>query len=164
MTAVRDIIVGAVTIGMIATAILDLWALYLWKAYGARAPSYGPFGRWLGHFSRGQFQHDSIAALTPIKGERLVGWAVHYVIGVISAGALLIICGRDWAKVPSPGPALMFGLATVVFPFLIMQPGMGAGFAGSKLPNPTAARLSSLGNHFVFGVALYLAALLVAWI
>ena len=160
----REIGFRALIIGVVATAILDLWAVYVSRAYGARPASYGLFGRWLVYLSRRQFQHDSIAASAPVKRERLVGWAAHYAIGVVFAGTLLVLCGPDWAKSPSLGPALIFGLATVVFPFLIMQPGMGAGFAGSKLPDPTAARLSSLGNHLVFGLALYLAALSVIWI
>jgi hypothetical protein len=57
-------------------------------------------------------------------------------------------------------PALIVGLITVAAPFLIMQPGMGAGIA-AKTPNPTAARLRSLATHAVFGIGLYGSAWLV---
>lgn len=40
-----------------------------------------------------------------------------------------------------------------------MQPGMGAGIAASRTPNPRAARLQSLVTHAVFGLGLYLAGL-----
>lgn len=43
-----------------------------------------------------------------------------------------------------------------------MQPGMGAGFAGSRTPDPAATRLRNLGTHAVYGVGLYLAALALA--
>ena len=54
-----------------------------------------------------------------------------------------------------PGPAAQLGLGTVVAPFLVMQPAMGAGVAASRTPNPAAARLQSLVTHAVFGLGLY---------
>ena len=60
---------------------------------------------------------------------------------------------------PTAGPALALGIATVVAPFFVLQPGMGAGIAASKTPNPNAVRLHSVLNHAVFGLGLYLAAL-----
>ena len=42
-------------------------------------------------------------------------------------------------------------------PFLIMQPGMGAGIAASRTPRPAAARMQSLVTHGVFGLGLYVA-------
>lgn len=42
-------------------------------------------------------------------------------------------------------------------PFLLMQPGMGAGIAASRTPRPTIARLHSLLTHAIFGLGLYAA-------
>jgi hypothetical protein len=44
----------------------------------------------------------------------------------------------------------------------MMQPGMGAGIAASKTPNPNAARLRSILAHTAFGIGLYGSALLSA--
>ena len=33
-------------------------------------------------------------------------------------------------------PALLVGIGTVAAPFFILQPGMGAGIAASRTPNP----------------------------
>jgi hypothetical protein len=41
-----------------------------------------------------------------------------------------------------------------------MQPGMGAGIAASKTPNPNVARLRSIVTHTVYGIGLYGSALL----
>ncbi len=60
---------------------------------------------------------------------------------------------------PTLGPALLVGVGTVAAPFLLMQPGMGAGIAASRTPRPNAARLQSLATHAVFGAGLYAAAL-----
>jgi Protein of unknown function (DUF2938) len=93
-----------------------------------------------------------------IKGECLIGWATHYVIGIAYGVILFLLMGADWARQPSLFPPLIFGLLTIIFPFFIMQPGLGLGIAASKTPNPNQARLRSLLNHFVFGVGLYLCA------
>ena len=69
------------------------------------------------------------------------------------------MCIRDraWAARPTLPPALIVGIATVAAPFLILQPGMGAGIAASRTPKPGVARLRSLMAHASFGVGLYLA-------
>ena len=45
--------------------------------------------------------------------------------------------------------------ATAAAPFLLLQPGRGAGTAGSRTPRPAATRLQSLITHAVFGLGLY---------
>jgi DUF2938 family protein len=55
-------------------------------------------------------------------------------------------------------PPLLVGIGTIVAPWFVMQPAMGAGIAGSKSPNPTATRLRNLGMHTVFGIGIYVAA------
>jgi hypothetical protein len=108
---------------------------------------------------RGRFTHDSIATAAPVGGELALGWITHYVVGVIYAALLIGLCGLGWARAPTFVPALVFGLATIVAPFFILQPGMGAGVMASRTPNPTQARLRALMAHTVFGVGLYLSAL-----
>ena len=58
---------------------------------------------------------------------------------------------------PDLGPALLVGIGSVAAPFLVMQPGMGAGIAASRTPRPAAARLQSLVTHAIFGLGLYAA-------
>ncbi|RZJ03252.1 MAG: DUF2938 family protein, partial [Haliea sp.] len=55
------------------------------------------------------------------------------------------------------------GLLTVAAPWLLMQPAMGAGIASCRTPAPMKNRIRSLVNHAVFGLGLYLAAVLVAF-
>ena len=96
------------------------------------------------------------------RGELIIGWAAHYAIGIIFAALLVAICGLDWARHPTPLPALIFGLVTVAVPFFVMQPAMGAGIAASKTPNPAQVRLRSIAGHTVFGIGLYASALATA--
>jgi hypothetical protein len=105
--------------------------------------------------------HEAIAKAAPIPGERALGWTAHYAIGVAFALILLGAFGLAWARHPTPLPALVVGVATVVAPFFLLQPGMGAGIAASRTPAPNTARLRSLLTHTVFGLGLYGSALLV---
>jgi len=41
-----------------------------------------------------------------------------------------------------------------------MQPAMGAGFAASRTPAPMKNRIRSVANHAVFGLGLYLSAVI----
>jgi hypothetical protein len=147
-------------IGAGATLATDLWAIARKRMLGVPLPDYGLVGRWVGHMAHGRFRHDRISAAPAVRGERAIGWIAHYLIGIAFAGALLAVCGLAWARQPTLAPALALGIATVAAPFLLMQPGMGAGIAASRTPRPNAARLQSLATHAVFGAGLYAAALI----
>lgn len=150
----------SVVIGTGATLFMDLWAALQKRLFGTTPLNYALVGRWVGHLWCGQFTHENIAAASPVRGEAILGWAVHYAIGVVFAGLLLEIWGLDWARHPTLGPALIVGLATLAAPFLILQPGMGAGLAARRTPSPNRARIRSLAAHLSFGICLYVAALL----
>ena len=141
--------------GVGATALMDGWGVVRKLLFGIPSADYGLVGRWIGHMVHGKFRHDRIAAAAPIPGERILGWSIHYLIGIVFAGGLVSIMGFEWLHHPTLAPALAFGIATVVAPFLIMQPGMGAGIAASRTPKPNSARLHSLITHAVFGFGLW---------
>ena len=150
-----DCLTSTVLIGVGATAVMDLWSIARKNLFGVALPNYGLVGRWLAHMPHGRFRHDSIAASPPIPGERLIGWSAHYLIGIAFAAILPGIWGQSWIERPSIGPALVVGIGTVAAPFLLMQPGMGAGIAASRTPRPAAARRQSLVTHAIFGLGLY---------
>jgi len=152
-----DYFVNALVLGVGATVLMDVWAIARKRAFGIPLPNYGLVGRWFAHLARGQFSHDSIAASPAVHGERVIGWVAHYVIGVAFAGLLLAVWGLAWVRQPTIGPALLVGIGTVAAPFLVLQPGMGAGVAASRTPRPAAAQLQSLITHSIFGLGLYVA-------
>jgi len=155
-------VVPTLLIGAGATLFMDLWAAVQGRLLGIPSLNYALVGRWLGHLWLGRFAHDNIAAAAPIRGEKALGWFAHYAIGVLFAAMLLAVWGLEWARHPTPGPALLVGVMTVAAPFLILQPGMGAGIAARKTPQPHVARLRSLVAHVSFGIGLYAAALAVS--
>jgi hypothetical protein len=76
----------------------------------------------------------------------------------VFAALLLAISGLDWLKRPTLVPPLIVSSATLVAPFFLMQPAMGAGIAASRTPRPSVARLRSIVTHTVYGLGLYASA------
>lgn len=150
-------------IGAGATAAMDMWLAVLGRL-GVPTLNLALIGRWVGHWPRGVFLHQSIGKAAPVKGELALGWVTHYATGVAFAAILVVIVGMEWSRNPSLAPALGLGLATVAAPWFLMQPAMGAGIASSKTPAPARNRARSIANHTVFGLGLYLSAHLLAWI
>jgi hypothetical protein len=155
-------ILGAVAIGVGATLVMDLWNLFLKRTFSIPSLDYCLLGRWLRHMPSGIFRHASITAAPRKPFECTVGWMAHYTIGVVFALVFVLFTSRDWLARPTLPPALLYGIATVVFPFFIMQPSLGLGVAASRTPAPAQARLKSLVTHAVFGVGLYVCALAVS--
>jgi hypothetical protein len=163
MSIEGNYVLGAIAIGIGATLVMDLWNLFLKRTFSIPSLSYCFLGRWFRHMPGGTFRHASITAATPKPFECTVGWIAHYTIGVVLALVFVVLASGDWLARPTLLPALLYGIGTVVFPFLIMQPSFGLGTAASRTPSPTQARLKSLVTHIVFGVGLYVCALGVSY-
>ena len=150
-----DTVGHAIVIGASATAIMDLWAVLLRRYFCVRSLDYALLGRWIGCFARGRFRHESIGQTAPVPYERVVGWTAHYTIGVVFAALLLASAGSKWLQEPTLAPPLLVSSVTLVAPFFVMQPAMGAGIAASRTPHPNVARLRSIVTHTVYGLGLY---------
>jgi hypothetical protein len=149
----------ATAVGFGATLVMDLWGIFLKYTFNIPSSNYCFVGRWLRYMPEGIFRHSSIAAAPQKPAECTVGWIAHYVTGVIYAWALVLLASPQWLQEPTVLPAMILGLATVAIPFFVMQPSFGQGIASSNTPNPAQARLRSLMNHAVFGLGLYVSAL-----
>jgi hypothetical protein len=158
MDQLVEILARAVVLGVGGAALMDAWGLLARRALNVQGLDYALLGRWIGHFPRGRFFHDRIAAAPPVFGERALGWAAHYAIGIGFAVPLLLVGGLDWARSPTLLLPMSIGMITILAPWLVMQPAMGAGIAASRTPNPGAARLRNLVTHAVYGIGLYLSA------
>jgi hypothetical protein len=146
---------AAVLIGLGATLFIDLWALFLRRAFSVRSLDYCLLGRWVLYMPQGTIVHDNIAATPAKPHECKVGWTAHYLIGTGLGLVFVLLASEAWLARPTLLPALAFGIATVLVPFLTLQPSFGLGIAASKTPHPNKARLKSLMTHTVFGVGLY---------
>jgi hypothetical protein len=157
-----ELLIGTVVVGLGATLVMDLWAVFLKRIFAVPSPDYCLVGRWLRHMTDGTFKHPRIATAARKPAECTIGWIAHYTVGGLFAVALIALTTPQWLRSPTPTPAIIFGLVTVGFPFFIMHPSFGLGIAASRAPNPMQARLRSLMNHAAFGVGLYLSALAVS--
>jgi hypothetical protein len=158
MAELSELAARGVLMGVAGSVCTDIWSFVLRRQFGIPTLDYALLGRWIGHMPSGAFTHDRIAAAPQVRGERLLGWATHYAIGVTFAIVLLAIAGLDWARQPTIWPPLAIGIGTIAAPWFVMQPAMGAGVAGSRTPNPPATRLRNLGTHVVYGVGLFVGA------
>jgi hypothetical protein len=156
--------VSVLVMGLGATLTFDLWVLFLKHAFNIPASNICLVGRWLRYMPEGIFKHSNLASAPPKSGECGIGWAAHYLIGILFAAAFVAIAGSSWLKRPTLLPAIGFGVVTVLAPFFIMQPLFGLGIAASRASNPGQARLRSLMNHTVFGVGLYLFGAGLSWV
>lgn len=155
-------LVAAALIGVGATFLIDVWSVLLRRGFGIPSLNYCLLGRWILHMPAGTFVHSSIAAAQPKPHECPLGWIAHYLIGTTLALVFLLLAPVGWLERPTLLPALVFGLVTTLVPFLVMQPSFGLGIAASRAPRPNQARLKSLMTHTVYGVGLYLWALVLS--
>jgi hypothetical protein len=141
--------------GLTATVAIDLWATFTNRMLGWPRTNWGMVGRWIGHMRVGQFTHISIGSSPPFVHESILGWVFHYVVGCIYAALYLVFVSTVQLGQPTLVSGVLFGLVTILSPWLLMQPALGLGVCASKAPRPTLVRLQNLAIHTIFGVALY---------
>jgi hypothetical protein len=153
--------IQGVLIGVIATIGMDIWAAIVKHLLRLPTADWAMVGRWFGHMPRGVLVHRPISKSAPIPNELVIGWIGHYVTGIVYGLAYLYIIQILLPSGPSLNSALIFGLTTLVAPWFIMQPAMGAGVFATKTPRPGLMRLINLSMHAIFGVSLYVGWLLI---
>lgn len=155
-----DILWRGVAIGIGATVLMDIWAIILNKAIGQPLPNWGMVGRWVRHLPEKVF-HDDIGKAAPYAHEKALGWIFHYLVGVLYGVILVVLAGAAWLANPTFLPAFILGIVTVGAGWFLLAPGMGAGWAASKTPNPTKVRALNLVAHTVFAFGMFSTALLI---
>ncbi|AGI70272.1 hypothetical protein OAN307_63p00550 (plasmid) [Octadecabacter antarcticus 307] len=153
------VLLDGFAIGIGATLFMDLVALFLKQSLSIQPLNYSLVGRLFVHLLQGRVRHNPITASPARSYESLIGWTLHYLIGVVFVLIFLSFVGDEWLITPRLGPALAFGALTVIVPFLILQPGMGAGLAARLTPRPSIARLKSLLAHLSFGAGIWVSAI-----
>jgi len=153
-----EFVLRTLLIGVGATLAMDGWALLL-RRFGIPSLNLAFLGRWIGHLPEGQWTHESMSKVPPVRGELWLGWGAHYSIGIGFAALLVSTFGLKWARSPSLFPALLVGVVTVLAPLFVLQPALGAGIASSKTAAPLFNSLKSLVTHTIYGLGLYFSAL-----
>jgi len=112
-------------------------------------------GRWYLGITHGQFIHSDITVAPAKAGETQAALVGHYAIGIALAVAYL--AAADWLGVPPDQlpAALGYGVATCVFPWLLVFPALGFGLFGRRGPPELRLFTSSLLNHLAYGFGLW---------
>ncbi|MBW2523200.1 MAG: DUF2938 family protein [Deltaproteobacteria bacterium] len=146
-------------VGVAATATMDLLGSVARKA-GLTVGAKGTWvGRWYLGIAQGQLAHSNIAAAPERAGEKRAALIGHYLIGI--ALAVFYVLGAGWLGV-SPGGLLVavgYGLATCVFPWLLVYPALGFGAFGRRGPPELRLLTTSVVNHFFYGIGLWWSAM-----
>src|ERR1700746_1501684 len=79
--------IGGLIVGVLATVTMDVVAVIILRlGIAGRGPRRtGPdlIGRWIGYLFRGKFRHTDILQTPPLRGELVLGLAVHYSLGIV---------------------------------------------------------------------------------
>ena len=71
-------IADAVVIGIGAALFMDLWNLFLQRAFNIASLNFCLVGRWLSHMADGTFTHARIGSAAKRPAECVIGWTAHF--------------------------------------------------------------------------------------
>nr|WP_314265740.1 DUF2938 family protein [uncultured Moellerella sp.] len=160
-----EIISYILLLGIISTLFMDFIGVIQARLFRSPGLNYAFVGRWaLSILLKGQFKHDPIMATPSIAGEKVLGWCLHYLIGIVFATLMVFYIINNNQVKPNFIAAIATGIISLIAPYFIMQPGFGFGIAASKLPTANKVRLKSFIAHLSYGLGLYLAMLILNFI
>lgn len=141
--------------GVFATFIMDLFAKFLVKLKIVRAPiePHVP-GRWILYMLRGKLTHEDIHQTPALKNEHQAALISHYLIGIVLMGIYFFLELKEPAIRDQLWMPLVFGVATVLLPWLWLYPSIGIGFMASKTKRQSDYIIFSSINHLNFGIGM----------
>ncbi len=147
--------VEMILMGIVATLFMDMLAVILAESKIIH-PLIKPeaVGRWTLYMFKGKFIHKDINKTSALNYEKSATLLSHYLIGIALAGIYLLMELKAPIIRDQPWMALIFGIATVLLPWLWLYPSMGLGFLASKTPKISPYIITSLVNHTNFGLGL----------
>jgi len=152
-----DLIVTGIVAGLLGTLVMD-FLNHLFARLGILLKiDVRMIGRMFAGWADGRFRYSHPSEMQQVPNEKLYGYITHYAIGV----GLAIPFVLGWAIFVggplSPVWALIYGVATTVASVFLVYPSMGLGLFGWRSPEGIRAPLSSLANHFFFGLGMAVA-------
>jgi len=149
-----DLVITGVVAGVLGTLVMDFLNLLCARTGMISKIEVGTIGRMAVGWAHGRFRYGHPSEMLPVDNEMLCGYVTHYTIGVVLAvpyvfGWALLVGGPV-----SPVWALAYGVATTVASYFFVYPSMGLGLFGRRSPEGLRAPISSLANHFFYGVGL----------
>ena len=146
-----------ILMGIFATFFMDFLAGILAKRkliYPFISPE--AIGRWFLYIFKGKLVHEDINESPKLKNEKLWCLISHYLIGIALAGTYLVLDLKVALIHELVWMPLVFGIATVCFPWFWLLPSIGIGVMASKSPNRSLIIRTNLINHTNFGIGLFI--------
>ena len=156
-----DLIVTGVVAGVLGTLMMDSLN-HLFARMGMLSKiDMGMLGRMAVGWTHGCFRYRHPGDMEPVTNETFYGYITHYAIGL--GFAIPFVLGWDLliGGLASPAWTLAYGIVTTVASIFFVYPSMGLGVFGRRSPEGIRAPLSSLANHFFFGLGMAFAVVLV---
>ena len=143
-----------ILIGIGSCFVFDAWQR-IFQIFTSIPPSnWTLVGRWfIGLMSNGQLIASQLSQQPQAKHETPTGWVVHYAVGIAYSYVLFILVQLGIFE-PTITHGLVFGVLSVLVPWLFFMPAMGNGIMASKAPNPKVACALALMVHSLFGLSL----------
>jgi hypothetical protein len=144
-----------ILMGIFATFIMDLFAKILVKSKIVRATIEPHIpGRWVLYILKGKLIHEDICQTPALKNEKPAALISHYLIGIVLVGIYLFLELKEPAIRDQLWMPLIFGVATVLLPWLWLYPSIGIGFLASKAKKQSDYIIFSSINHINFGIGM----------
>jgi hypothetical protein len=157
MGAAMGLVVTGVLAGVLGTLAMDSLNHLFARTGLLLKIDVGMIGNLSAGWVHGRCCYRHPGEMKPVANEKLLGFLTHYSIGV--GFAIPFVLGWSFlvGGPASPVWALVYGVATTVASVFFVYPSMGLGVFGRRSPDGIKAPLSSLANHFFFGVGMAVA-------
>ena len=156
-----DLMLTAVVAGVSGTIMMDVLNHFFARAGIVLRIDLNMIGRMSAGWLHGRFLYSHANEMQQVAYEKLYGYITHYAIGV--GLTIPFVLGWDLfiGGAVSPIWALIYGVATTVASVFFVYPSMGRGVFGWRSLEGIKAPLSSLANHFFFGLGMALSVAIV---
>ena len=156
-----DLIVTGIVAGVLGTLVMDSLIHLLARIGILLKIDVRMIGRMSSGWANGRFSYRHPDEMKQVANALIYGYITHYTIGV--ALAVPYVLGWDIlvGGIASPIWTLAYGVATTVASVFFVYPSMGLGLFGWRSPEGIRAPLSSLANHFFFGLGMAVAVAIV---
>ena len=152
-----DIIVTGVAAGVLGTFVMDSLNNLFARIGMISKIDVGMIGRMSAGWVRGRFCYRHPGEMEQVANEAFYGYITHYAIGVCLSIPFFLGWGLLVGGLASPVWTLAYGVTTTAASVFFVYPSMGLGVFGRRSPDGINAPLSSLANHFFFGVGMAVA-------
>jgi uncharacterized membrane protein YeaQ/YmgE (transglycosylase-associated protein family) len=156
-----NLIVTGVVAGVLGTIMMDFLNHLFARGGMLLKIDVRMIGRMSAGWLHGRFRYRNPSEMQQVAYEKLYGYITHYAIGVGLAIPFVLGWVMFVGRPVSPLWTLIYGVATTVASVFFVYPSMGLGVFGWRSPEGIKAPLSSLANHFFFGLGMAVAVVFV---